>query len=761
MDLAKQFPEIRRLLADSDYSQRQKGQTLLDAVTTAQLAQLETLAAAEADAEVKARLDGRVNDLAADVLVHPPLLSLHVNNASLAVVCAELSKQLGGPKATTSSAAGDYTLQADNLPFWEIFRQLDDQKSLVVNSSSIVSNPQNDGISLAFIGNSRYYEFSQCFALEPLISADDHSWNLRLEGNADPRVRVAGYSELTIDALTDQNGKNILPRVLPSDRRMTFPRRAEHYWYSGATLSYPPDISRPDITRIAELRGHVTLSLLEKERILTLDLTKDVAPIDTPSGRITVEKKLAGHFLFHFTPAAPPANAANSPAPADYGLGKFMRVMDRDGNELHKAFAVGSQITLIAYAHQGAPAKAEFFWPEKSRALTLPVTFQDLELPAPQKPRKNNSLTPDAIALSNDVAFLEKIAASLDAAAGLNPKDHLINQSAADYRSSAYCRLGELGTPEALAAIQRLEAAAAKAKLLPSTVPLGTWNFPGAGTSPSQVKPEATVQTPDGEGGRTYGIITHPFFGDPSYRTDFFLVSTKTPDDPKSWSRPILLPVHSQPASHDPTRKPQLSVVAPDTFRFEYTQPARGNAPPEPRTFSFTLADALRDTDKDGWTDIEEARLGLDPKNPDTDGDGIPDGQDPCPDFAVPADIAKDPYLQILQRAVFATVGFSESRWALAVNPTSPRIPVMGYTGHVLYNFKFPAQNLRLPPQTQPDTSPRFVRITWDIPEIINDQATVNIGTSTGPEGACGQRLTLRKINGQWYVTSRIVTVMS
>ena len=35
-----------------------------------------------------------------------------------------------------------------------------------------------------------------------------------------------------------------------------------------------------------------------------------------------------------------------------------------------------------------------------------------------------------------------------------------------------------------------------------------------------------------------------------------------------------------------------------------------------------------RDSDGDGLTNREEQRLGQDPRNPDTDGDGIPDGQD-------------------------------------------------------------------------------------------------------------------------------------
>ncbi len=43
------------------------------------------------------------------------------------------------------------------------------------------------------------------------------------------------------------------------------------------------------------------------------------------------------------------------------------------------------------------------------------------------------------------------------------------------------------------------------------------------------------------------------------------------------------------------------------------------------------LAEVAADRDGDGLTDIEEARLGLDPAKADSDGDGLPDGVDPLP----------------------------------------------------------------------------------------------------------------------------------
>nr|WP_236673441.1 Ig-like domain-containing protein [Comamonas sp. JC664] len=50
---------------------------------------------------------------------------------------------------------------------------------------------------------------------------------------------------------------------------------------------------------------------------------------------------------------------------------------------------------------------------------------------------------------------------------------------------------------------------------------------------------------------------------------------------------------------------------------------AAGNVDPTPATYSWTVA---TDSDGDGLTDAEEIALGTDPNNPDTDGDGLPDG---------------------------------------------------------------------------------------------------------------------------------------
>jgi Bacterial TSP3 repeat len=79
--------------------------------------------------------------------------------------------------------------------------------------------------------------------------------------------------------------------------------------------------------------------------------------------------------------------------------------------------------------------------------------------------------------------------------------------------------------------------------------------------------------------------------------------------------RQLLAPAEAAPAEG-------TSVPAPDDGT---TTPA--SVPPEDATGGGG-GGSSNDSDGDGLTDRDEGRFGQDPRNPDTDGDGIPDGQD-------------------------------------------------------------------------------------------------------------------------------------
>ena len=109
-------------------------------------------------------------------------------------------------------------------------------------------------------------------------------------------------------------------------------------------------------------------------------------------------------------------------------------------------------------------------------------------------------------------------------------------------------------------------------------------------------------------------------------------------------------------------------------------RPATADPPPETR--DWVLADIDKDTDGDGWTDIEERTLGLDPSRADSDGDGVNDAHDRSPLHAPPAAEREDTEAQILGQALFAVFGVVESPWvALRARRQSSPVSSVGIVG--------------------------------------------------------------------------------
>jgi len=167
------------------------------------------------------------------------------------------------------------------------------------------------------------------------------------------------------------------------------------------------------------------------------------------------------------------------------------------------------------------------------------------------------------------------------------------------------------------------------------------------------------------------------------------------------------------------------------------------------------LADVLRDTDQDGWTDLEEQRLGLDPNKPDTDGDGLADGMDPCPNFAPPKGVETNENARILQKAIFATFGLSGSRYLLIAGPGAERIPdptsekiqVWGYLGPIIYREDTGGS-------WRNDHGYGGIFVCWRVTRT-GDEAKVTLLDYEGPLAGSSQDVLLKKIGDKWYVVGR------
>jgi len=349
---------------------------------------------------------------------------------------------------------------------------------------------------------------------------------------------------------------------------------------------------------------------------------------------------------------------------------------------------------------------------------------------------------------SDDVAWLERIASSLAEAGALQPPGGLARH-AKDIRTAAYARLGALGTDESLAAARRVEQTARNQPITPDTVSIGVWTHPCWHFSDNDVRPLAQTEAPDGT---TYALVCSAMLGD----LDLFLISSRTPEDEESWSRPRLMPGET----YRSIREPALTAKSNEVLIFSYIQEKPGprnimEGTVEPgqeapllgeQRREVVLEDLLRDQDADGWTDMEELRLGLDPREADTDGDGIIDGMDACPNFTRPEDHESDEDVEILQKAIFATFGLTDSRYLLIVGPESAKVHVFGYRGPVIYMDDVE--------QWREEHGYGAVFVKWRV-ERDGNEAKVLISDYEAPLAAGSQYVFLNKIAGKWIVVRR------
>jgi len=381
--------------------------------------------------------------------------------------------------------------------------------------------------------------------------------------------------------------------------------------------------------------------------------------------------------------------------------------------------------------------------------LTL-VTLAALSACGPEIPAETPRGPFKKVAESTDVAWLEEIANSLEKAQALGPRGGLAKH-AKDLRTAAYARLGALGTRASLAACDRIEKKAKDCSLTPSTVSTRLWTHPCWHFGDWEVTPLAHAK---GSDGTRYAVVRSGLLGG----SDLFLISSKTPDNEASWTRPKLVPG----VTCRRIREPSLSLREEQTLEFSYSQVAleptdtvsgtpdrRKQAPPlEPQKCEIDIGQVLHDQDGDGWTDAEETRLGLDPENGDTDGDGVLDGMDCCPNFAPARDDRTTEEARIVQRAVFATFGLSGSRYLLIVGPKSPKVQVWGYQGPIIY--------VDNPDERREMLGHGAISVSWSVTRK-RDKAEVEVGDYEGPLAAGSQTVYLKKIKGRWTVTRREV----
>lgn len=360
------------------------------------------------------------------------------------------------------------------------------------------------------------------------------------------------------------------------------------------------------------------------------------------------------------------------------------------------------------------------------------------------------------IAESTDIAWLERIAASPWYGATLGPTGGL-GGNVKDLRTAAYARLGQIGTLQSRDAMGRVETAVGRFAAQRDYFWPNLWTHPAWHFLDSPLRSLAQTQASNGI---TYALVISEHLGD----LDLFLTSTKTPDSPgAAWSRPKLVPWRI----YRGIREPSLATKSSEelVFRFVQEEPPpralmegttdRGPAAPHlgAQEWSLSISAIEKDSDKDGLTDLEEARLGLDPRDADTDADGIPDGRDISPNYAFAPEEHKIEDVNILQKAFFAAFSLSSSRYLLIAGPETQRVQMWAYPGNVIYGRDWKTW--------QSEHQYGAVFVTWKITLKTESEATVQISDYEGPLSAGTQEILLRRIGNEWIVVGRKLVSVS
>jgi hypothetical protein len=364
----------------------------------------------------------------------------------------------------------------------------------------------------------------------------------------------------------------------------------------------------------------------------------------------------------------------------------------------------------------------------------------------------------ERIGTSTDVGWLARIAVSSDAASDLwHTQPRPLGQPK-DLRIAAYTRLGELGTPGSITAQRRVADALRVRPMIASSVSLTrAWTHPGWQMGDYCPVPIAATRARDGGEwvvlpadvlGSWQLFLTHCAPGDRNHCT--------RPRPIGPWSLRYVKVDASLRELGD--GRLQLAIAPKAALKpsiMDGTAPFEPPKVPGPETRTIVFEEIERDSDGDGWTDIEERTLGLDPNRRDSDGDGIDDGRDRAPLYAPTVSDAAHEELQILAEAIFTAFGLNESPWVLLARDAKVRqLQPWGLSGPVLFN--------RFLGKVNPlSGGPGGVFVTWKIARKSQAEAVVEISDWEGPLAAGGQEIHLRRIANAWVVVGRQTTWIS
>ena len=315
-------------------------------------------------------------------LNNPPPISLSVTNATLDTVTEALRKSLIPScklQANNSQSDRKFTLDAKNVPFWDIFKSLAAQNPMEIvpandaGTTGLVLNGSGAGVyRFERNGPAILYPISIVYAKSSSGQANpaDHvaaTYNFELGAAVDPRINVTRCAPVDVLSAVDEQGRKLaLPAVSAATNYMDAPTNG---W--NTSVDFPaPEPPAKRATFKCQIRFAVQLP----------ELTATVEDATQKTGQIVT----LGERRLRLVRCAVQANqlsvqiAPETPEPQSPPI--FCTVIDANGRSISLPTQADTahNIPLTSFV---APYRLVFRAPERTRDVTLPFELKDVPLP--------------------------------------------------------------------------------------------------------------------------------------------------------------------------------------------------------------------------------------------------------------------------------------------------------------------------------------------------------------------------------------------
>jgi hypothetical protein len=394
------WPDLLARLGSAEFEVREKAQQDLGKVDYRQRDTIKRLMDAADDEEVRSRLEKRLEEIADQLAIDPPPISLNIKDASLGQTTAALSKALNvplgcwPPQEQMGFNPDRFTLQVTDKPFWDIFNDLSRQHGLQFQ------NYGNDGLRLS-IGGSPW----QCvvrsggFAIIPQSATRSASVNYQNPAGqeighetmnfnclimADPRIKIVRYAEPQFTEVTDDAGNALLQRNNNPNRYWNS-SRSQSYWNVYANLNVPQNLGK----KIASARGVAYFEVqLAAETVEVADFeTKFQTPVAIGGRTLTFSKFEIKQGSINLE-----CSLSNAPRPMRFFPGQDnveplsveMRLVDANGKSI--VYTLSGGMSGGWGGGYTSPIKLQVSIPTKTKQFTVPFELKDLVLPQSGQP---------------------------------------------------------------------------------------------------------------------------------------------------------------------------------------------------------------------------------------------------------------------------------------------------------------------------------------------------------------------------------------